>query len=109
VVVWGGLVLGHSQTAVTVFMMKLYSLSQTSSGPPGCSLVFPVLNIPRSQFHLRADVLLLLREAGITMETLVFRDEVDLARLHGNRRLALTLVDHNILPRSEISKHLEMS
>ncbi|XP_071356139.1 exopolyphosphatase PRUNE1-like isoform X9 [Trachinotus anak] len=84
--------------SVVSSLAMAYFLSRTSSGPPGCSLVFPVLNIPRSQFHLRADVLLLLREAGITMETLVFRDEVDLARLHGNRRLALTLVDHNILP-----------
>lgn len=81
------------------------SISQTSSGLPGGSLVLPVLNVPRSQFHLRADILLLLREADIATEILVFRDEVDLARLHGDRRLALTLVDHNVLPRSEISQH----
>ncbi|KAG7225236.1 hypothetical protein INR49_014626 [Caranx melampygus] len=76
-----------------------YFLSKASSGSPGGSLVLPVLNIPRSRLHLRADILLLLREAGIATETLVFRDEVDLARLHGDRRLALTLVDHSILPR----------
>ncbi|KAI3359020.1 hypothetical protein L3Q82_015404 [Scortum barcoo] len=78
-----------------------YFLSKTSSSLPGGSLVLPVLNVPRSQFHLRADVLLLLREAGNTTETLVFRDEVDLARLHGDRRLALTLVDHNVLPSTD--------
>uniref|UniRef100_A0A3P8RZ07 Prune exopolyphosphatase 1 n=1 Tax=Amphiprion percula TaxID=161767 RepID=A0A3P8RZ07_AMPPE len=73
-----------------------YFLSRTSSGRLGAPLVVPVLNIPRSQFYLRADVLLLFREAGIAMETLVFRDDVDLARLYANRRLALTLVDHNL-------------
>ena len=80
------------------------SLSQTSSGLSGSSLVLPVLNIPRSQFHLQADILLLLRESGITTESLVFRDQVDLARLHGERRLVLTLVDHSVLQRSEPSQ-----
>uniref|UniRef100_A0A3Q1F9V6 Prune exopolyphosphatase 1 n=1 Tax=Acanthochromis polyacanthus TaxID=80966 RepID=A0A3Q1F9V6_9TELE len=78
-----------------------YFLSRTSSGRLGAPLVVPVLNIPRSQFYLRADVLLLFREAGIATETLVFRDDVDLARLYANRRLALTLVDHNILPSAD--------
>uniref|UniRef100_A0A3B4WT58 Prune exopolyphosphatase 1 n=1 Tax=Seriola lalandi dorsalis TaxID=1841481 RepID=A0A3B4WT58_SERLL len=87
--------------SVVSSLAMAYFLFRTSSGPPGCSLVLPVLNIPRSQFHLRADVLLLLREASIATETLVFRDEVDLAHLHGNRRLALTLVDHNILPSTD--------
>ncbi|XP_022603140.1 exopolyphosphatase PRUNE1-like [Seriola dumerili] len=87
--------------SVVSSLAMAYFLFRTSSGPPGCSLVLPVLNIPRSQFHLRADILLLLREAGIATETLVFRDEVDLAHLHGNRRLALTLVDHNILPSTD--------
>lgn len=68
-------------------------------------MILPVLNVTRSLFHLRADVLLLLRESGITTETLVFRDEVDLVRLHGDRSLVLTLVDHSVLQRSEISQH----
>ncbi|XP_008301155.1 protein prune homolog [Stegastes partitus] len=87
-------------SAVSTLAMA-YFLSRTSSGRLGCPLVVPVLNIPRSQFHLRADVLLLFREAGVAMETLVFRDEVDLVRLHANRRLALTLVDHNVLPSAD--------
>uniref|UniRef100_A0A3B4WSG3 Prune exopolyphosphatase 1 n=1 Tax=Seriola lalandi dorsalis TaxID=1841481 RepID=A0A3B4WSG3_SERLL len=84
-----------SSLAMAYFLFRVRRLD------PSCSLVLPVLNIPRSQFHLRADVLLLLREASIATETLVFRDEVDLAHLHGNRRLALTLVDHNILPSTD--------
>ncbi|KAM3858562.1 exopolyphosphatase PRUNE1-like [Diretmus argenteus] len=78
-----------------------YFLSRISSGVPGNPVVVPVLNVPRSEFHLRADSHFLLREGGVSMETLVFRDEVDLARLHGNKSLALTLVDHNILPSTD--------
>ncbi|XP_036949809.1 exopolyphosphatase PRUNE1-like isoform X1 [Acanthopagrus latus] len=83
--------------SVVSSLAMAYFLSRTSSGLSGSSLVLPVLNIPRSQFHLQADVLLLLRESGITTESLVFRDQVDLARLHGERRLVLTLVDHSVL------------
>ncbi|XP_030266427.1 exopolyphosphatase PRUNE1-like isoform X2 [Sparus aurata] len=82
-----------------------YFLSRTSSGLSGSSRVLPVLNIPRSQFHLRADILLLLRESGITTESLVFRDQVDLDRLHGERRLVLTLVDHSVLQSTD--SHLQ--
>ncbi|XP_070778338.1 exopolyphosphatase PRUNE1-like [Enoplosus armatus] len=78
-----------------------YFLSRTSSSLSGSSLVLTVLNVPRSLFHLRTEVLLLLKEASVATETLVFRDEVDLARLHGDRKLALTLVDHNVLPSSD--------
>uniref|UniRef100_A0A3B4T832 Prune exopolyphosphatase 1 n=1 Tax=Seriola dumerili TaxID=41447 RepID=A0A3B4T832_SERDU len=81
-----------SSLAMAYFLFRVRRLDQQR---------VDVLNIPRSQFHLRADILLLLREAGIATETLVFRDEVDLAHLHGNRRLALTLVDHNILPSTD--------
>ncbi|XP_042362955.1 exopolyphosphatase PRUNE1-like [Plectropomus leopardus] len=87
--------------SVVSSLAMAYFLYRTSSSLPGSSPVLPVLNVPRSQFHLRAEVLLLLRESGVTTETLVFRDEVDLARLHGDRRLALTLVDHNVLPSTD--------
>ncbi|XP_030003033.1 exopolyphosphatase PRUNE1-like isoform X2 [Sphaeramia orbicularis] len=91
--------------SVVSSLAMAYFLYRTSSGPPSGPIVVPVLNIPRSQLHLRFDVVLLLREAGIAMETLVFRDEVDLARLHGDRRLALTLVDHNMLSSSDSILH----
>uniref|UniRef100_A0A667YX60 Prune exopolyphosphatase n=1 Tax=Myripristis murdjan TaxID=586833 RepID=A0A667YX60_9TELE len=80
--------------SVVSSLAMAYFLSQIS---PGNSVVVPVLNVPRSEFQLRADCRFLLTEVGVAMETLVFRDEVDLGRLHGNRRLALTLVDHNVL------------
>ncbi|KAG5856527.1 hypothetical protein ANANG_G00008880 [Anguilla anguilla] len=61
----------------------------------------PVLNIPRAEFPLRTDSGFLLRECGLTQDALVFRDEVDLHRLHRAGKLALTLVDHNALPSTD--------
>ncbi|KAJ8000177.1 hypothetical protein DPEC_G00202130 [Dallia pectoralis] len=72
-----------------------YFLSKTSGGSG--RTVVPVLNIRRAQFPLRSDNVLLLKESGVPLEVLVFRDEVDLARLHKAKRLVLTLVDHNVL------------
>ena len=59
-----------------------------------------VLNIPRAEFPLRTDNVFLLRESGLSQDYPVFRNELDLAALHRAGRLDLTLVDHNLLPRS---------
>ncbi|XP_018615395.2 exopolyphosphatase PRUNE1 [Scleropages formosus] len=61
----------------------------------------PVLNIKRSELALRTDSTFLLRQSGLPQEALVFRDEVDLPGLGRAGRLALTLVDHNILPSAD--------
>ncbi|XP_040394567.1 exopolyphosphatase PRUNE1 isoform X3 [Cygnus olor] len=74
-----------------------YFLAKTSS-PPKAAFI-PVLNIPRSDFALRTETTLLLREQGIAETSLIFRDEIDLARLHQAGLLSLTLVDHHVLPR----------
>ncbi|XP_072536139.1 exopolyphosphatase PRUNE1 [Salminus brasiliensis] len=58
----------------------------------------PVLNIPRAEFSLRSDNIFLLRETGLSQDYLLFRDEVD---LHGLQQLAVTLVDHNVLPEAD--------
>ncbi|KAL7887013.1 hypothetical protein AOLI_G00047340 [Acnodon oligacanthus] len=58
----------------------------------------PVLNIPRAEFPLRSDNVFLLRETGLSQDYLLFRDEVD---LHGLQQLAITLVDHNVLPEAD--------
>ncbi|TSK16104.1 Exopolyphosphatase PRUNE1 [Bagarius yarrelli] len=60
----------------------------------------PVLNIQRAEFPLRSDGVFLLRESGLSQDYLLFRDEVD---LHSLQNLALTLVDHNILPEADRS------
>ncbi|XP_060725744.1 exopolyphosphatase PRUNE1 [Tachysurus vachellii] len=58
----------------------------------------PVLNIPRAEFPLRSDCAFLLRESGLSQDYLLFRDELD---LHSLQNLAITLVDHNILPEAD--------
>ncbi|KAM5129451.1 exopolyphosphatase PRUNE1 [Mantella aurantiaca] len=76
-----------------------YFLSKTSSSK---NLVYvPVLNIPREDFPLRTECVFFLRESRISEELLTFRDEVDLAELYESGQLSLSLVDHNVLPRSD--------
>ncbi|XP_035426533.1 exopolyphosphatase PRUNE1 isoform X2 [Cygnus atratus] len=76
-----------------------YFLAKTSS-PPKAAFI-PVLNIPRSDFALRTETTFLLREQGIAETSLIFRDEIDLARLHQAGLLSLTLVDHHVLPSTD--------
>lgn len=76
-----------------------YFLSKTSSSK---NLVYiPVLNIPREDFPLRTECSFFLRENRISEDLLTFRDEVDLADLYESGQLSLSLVDHNVLPRSD--------
>ncbi|KAM6972860.1 LOW QUALITY PROTEIN: exopolyphosphatase PRUNE1-like [Aplochiton taeniatus] len=91
-------VLGNEACDVDSMVSSLafaYFLSRGSG--PGKHMPIPVMNIPRAEFSLRSDSIFLLKEIGVPPETLVFRDELDLARLHGDNRLTLTLVDHNVL------------
>ncbi|KAM9515215.1 exopolyphosphatase PRUNE1 isoform 1-T2 [Guaruba guarouba] len=76
-----------------------YFLAQTSPAPKAAFI--PVLNIPRADFPLRTETTFLLREQGIPAASLIFRDEIDLAGLRRAGLLALTLVDHNVLPRTD--------
>ncbi|XP_061112029.1 exopolyphosphatase PRUNE1-like [Conger conger] len=95
-------VLGNEACDVDSMVSTLsfaYFLFKTS-GSAGRTPV-PVLNIPQADFPLRTDSVFLLRESGLAQQDLVFRDEVDLPRLHRARRLALTLVDHNVLPSTD--------
>ncbi|KAJ8383388.1 hypothetical protein AAFF_G00220880 [Aldrovandia affinis] len=80
-----------------------YFLYKTSGSSGGRAPV-PVLNIPRAEFPLRSDSAFLLRESGLAAADLLFRDELDLQALHRAGLLALTLVDHNVLPRSEVTR-----
>lgn len=77
-----------------------YFLSKTLE--PG-KVVVPVLNIPRAEFPLRTDNTFLLKESGLAQDLLVFRDEIDLQALHQAKQLALTLVDHNVLPSRDVT------
>lgn len=75
--------------------IQLVSLFQTSSSSQTRCL--PVLNTPKSQFHLRTDFKYLLSHTGINPDHLTFKDDLDLQDLHLKGRLSLTLVDHNVL------------
>ncbi|XP_067832031.1 exopolyphosphatase PRUNE1 isoform X2 [Heptranchias perlo] len=76
-----------------------YFLTKTS--PDQKAAFVPVLNIPRSEFPLRAECSFLLRESQLCEDLLMFRDEIDIHELHRLGRLTLTLVDHNVLPRGD--------
>ncbi|XP_064898905.1 exopolyphosphatase PRUNE1 isoform X1 [Columba livia] len=73
-----------------------YFLAKTAPAPKAAFV--PVLNIPRADFALRTETTFLLREQGVPAAALVFRDEIDLGGLHRAGLLALTLVDHHVLP-----------
>ncbi|XP_033927190.1 exopolyphosphatase PRUNE1 isoform X3 [Melopsittacus undulatus] len=83
----------------TVSAMALaHYLAQTSPDP---TAFIPVLNIPRSELPLRTETTFLLRDHGIPSASLICRDEIDLDGLHRAGILTLTLVDHNVLPRTD--------
>ncbi|XP_066577501.1 exopolyphosphatase PRUNE1 isoform X2 [Amia ocellicauda] len=84
------------RTKMEDFLRTCGAALQTSGGSAKTPVV-PVLNIPRAEFPLRSDSAYLLRESGLAQDSLLFRDEVDLRELHRAGRLALTLVDHNVL------------
>ncbi|XP_042081883.1 exopolyphosphatase PRUNE1 isoform X1 [Haplochromis burtoni] len=75
-----------------------YFLSKTAHGE---MLVLPLLNIRQSELRLRSDSVFLLRQAALSLDLLVFRDQLDLRALQRAGRLRLTLVDHNVLPSSD--------
>ncbi|XP_013793043.1 exopolyphosphatase PRUNE1-like isoform X2 [Limulus polyphemus] len=59
--------------------------------------VLPVLNIVRRDFRLRTEVTFFLQKTNIPFDLLIFKDEIDLEKLRKEKRLCLTLVDHNVL------------
>ncbi|XP_056401000.1 exopolyphosphatase PRUNE1 isoform X1 [Hyla sarda] len=76
-----------------------YCLAKTSSSK---NLAYvPVLNIPREDFPLRTESTFFLKENQIPEDLLVFRDEIDLGGLYEAGRLGLSLVDHNVLSRTD--------
>ncbi|KAK3552035.1 hypothetical protein QTP70_031573 [Hemibagrus guttatus] len=91
-------VLGNEACDLDSMMSALtfaYFLSKTFDSRKAA---VPVLNIPRAEFPLRSDCSFLLRESGLSQDYLLFRDELD---LHNLQNLAITLVDHNILPEAD--------
>ncbi|XP_071438915.1 exopolyphosphatase PRUNE1 [Hetaerina americana] len=87
-------------SAVSALVFGLY-LSRTTSvgnGPGKRVATLPLLNIPQSELPLKTEVMFFFNENDISVDLLIFRDELDLHALHAGNRLALVLVDHHSLP-----------
>lgn len=81
-------------SVVSSLMMAYYKQIASSSA---ASSHLPVINIPRKELRLRADILFLLDRLRIDQTDLTFINEIDLSDQTTNRPSALTLVDHNQL------------
>ncbi|XP_060083778.1 protein prune homolog 2-like [Ylistrum balloti] len=79
----------------------VYSYYRHKTKTEDSCLYVPVLNIPRKKYHLRTETTFLLSQQGISADLLTFRDDLDLSHLHSCKCLALTLVDHNVLPATD--------
>ncbi|XP_051921627.1 exopolyphosphatase PRUNE1 [Hippocampus zosterae] len=80
-------------------LVYAYYLSKTRGDEEVLSV--PLLNIRQGELLLRSDNVFLLRQAGLSPDFLLFRDQLDLAALWRAGRLRLTLVDQNVLPSSD--------
>ncbi|XP_078252354.1 protein prune homolog 2-like isoform X1 [Rhinoraja longicauda] len=80
-----------SAVSALVYAYFLYKTHPTDH------LYVPVLNVQRSEFPLRSEVVFILQELNISESSLIFRDDIDLHMLNTEGKLALTLVDHNRL------------
>ncbi|XP_055338815.1 uncharacterized protein LOC129588557 isoform X2 [Paramacrobiotus metropolitanus] len=58
--------------------------------------VLPLLNVPRKDYVLKTEVAYALTKQGIEQSNLIFADDLDPVRLHQERRLQVTLVDHHL-------------
>lgn len=74
-------------------LMYAFFLSAENAGS-GVQYV-PVVAIPRKDFKLRTEAVFLFEEAGINSNSLFFAEDIDPKALYKDRRLELTLVDHN--------------
>ncbi|EDV21335.1 uncharacterized protein TRIADDRAFT_60259 [Trichoplax adhaerens] len=59
--------------------------------------VIPVIDIPRKDFQLRAEISYLFKSIKLKENLLTFADEIDLQALYDANKLSLTIVDHNRL------------
>jgi exopolyphosphatase len=61
----------------------------------------PLMNILRTHFSSRTEVVYLFGELGIDTALLFFKEDIDLDLLNGRGNLRLILVDHNKLERGQ--------
>ena len=71
-------------------------MMQTQSGPSKVTYV-PVLNVVEADYALHTEVTFALQEIGVTENSLIFRDQIDMVGLHDTQQLTVTLVDHHTM------------
>ncbi|CAI6006087.1 unnamed protein product [Closterium sp. NIES-64] len=80
----------------------VYSFFLDHSEPPSARAaglcLLPLVHTSRADFHLRTDAAWLLQAMGVDTQALLFLDEVDLRKLHGEGRLQVVLYGHNKMP-----------
>ncbi|CAN7984048.1 unnamed protein product [Ixodes hexagonus] len=64
-------------------------------------LVVPVLNIARKDVKLRTEITYFFEQVDVPLDSVICRDEIDLGKLQSEKKLSLTLVDHNLLPKED--------
>ncbi|XP_052830300.1 protein prune homolog 2 isoform X2 [Octopus bimaculoides] len=82
-------------------LVEAFYLSRTNKADD--VLIIPVINICRRDVHLRKTLHHVLKQQGTLCDDLIYRDDVDLQKLHFHQKLKLTLVDQNILPLKDVS------
>ncbi|CAM9723317.1 unnamed protein product [Discosporangium mesarthrocarpum] len=85
-------------SALALAYMKSIAPSTTLRPEDTRSTIFvPVMPIPRKDLALRQEVLVLFNLCDVNPASVTFTDEVDLAALHAQDRLRLSLTDHNAI------------
>ncbi|GJP37753.1 hypothetical protein CLOM_g22171 [Closterium sp. NIES-68] len=82
----------------------VYAFFLDQSEPPSARAeglcLLPLVHTSRADFHLRTDAAWLLQAMGVDTQALLFLDEVDLRKLHGEGRVQMVLYGHNKMPAS---------
>ncbi len=58
------------------------------------------MSIPREDFELRTETVALFSRLKIDTHAILFSDEISISELAEKKRVRLTLVDHNAVPRA---------
>lgn len=92
------IVLGNESADLdSVVSSLIMAYFQQVANPSAANSPLPVINIPRQELRLRADISFLLDWLKVDQTDLTFIDEIDLSDQAAHLPLSLTLVDHNQL------------
>ena len=88
---WIAVFLTHRFAPYPILFVSFFQRNEETS------LFLPVLNIRENEFRLRTDTAYFLSKLNIPSNLLIFRDQLNLFVLKEERKLALTLVDYNVM------------